>query len=244
MISITLSSISNIRDLGDTINKEGKKIRKNCLIRSAKLTRASEEDIEYLKQEHNLSKVIDLRTFLELKETPDQTGDLIYRHLPIIKDFKDGITHENRDRMKFPDLADTYVDMVTTEEYIQGFRDILNEIVDHDYSKGSVLWHCSEGKDRCGMVTALVLMLLDVDEDTIMKDYLETNKTNVDKAKGIYDHIMESGNKEIAESVYKALIADERYLNAALEHMGDDYIDEVLKLDQEKIRNFKDRMLI
>ena len=30
-------------------------------------------------------------------------------------------------------------------------------IMNHDFSSGAILWHCTEGKDRCGLVTALVL---------------------------------------------------------------------------------------
>ena len=76
MINITLPSVVNIRDFGGTVNKEGRTIRRNCMIRSGFLINASEEDISYLQREHNLKKVIDLRTFSEIEEAPDQTGTL------------------------------------------------------------------------------------------------------------------------------------------------------------------------
>ncbi|MBQ9425109.1 MAG: tyrosine-protein phosphatase [Erysipelotrichaceae bacterium] len=244
MINITLPSVVNIRDFGGTVNKEGRTIRRNCMIRSGFLINASEEDISYLQREHNLKKVIDLRTFSEIEEAPDQTGTLEYIHVPIIRDFRDGITHENRESRKFPDLADTYRDMVCKEEYVEGLRNVLNEILDHDYDSGAVLWHCSEGKDRCGLISALVMMILDVDEKTIREDYLETNKTSIPKAETIYKRIAESGDEEIAKSVYKALIADERYLNTALNSMTDNYLEDVLKLDKNKIEKFRNRILI
>ena len=121
---------------------------------------------------------------------------------------------------------------------------VLNEILDHDYDSGAVLWHCSEGKDRCGLISALVMMILDVDEKTIREDYLETNKTSIPKAEMIYKRIAESGDEEIAKSVYKALIADERYLNTALNSMTDNYLEDVLKLDKNKIEKFRNRILI
>ena len=244
MRNIELSTISNIRDFDGTVNIEGKTVRKNCLIRSAKLTEASDEDLRYLKENHDLSTIIDLRTFTELEELPDRSAGFEYLHIPIIRDFKDGITHENRDVMKMPDLADTYIDMVCKEEYIEGLKDVLNAILNHDYSKGSVLWHCSEGKDRCGLISVLVMMVLGVDEATIREDYLETNKTNLPKAEKIYERLMKLGNKEVADSVYKAFIADERYLNAALDHMGEDYLSRVLRLDKDKIERFRNQVLI
>ena len=39
-------------------------------------------------------------------------------------------------------------------------------------SKGGVLFHCSAGKDRTGVVTALILSLLGVDREQIVQDYL------------------------------------------------------------------------
>ena len=146
--------------------------------------------------------------------------------------------------MKMPDLADTYIDMVCKEEYIEGLKDVLNAILDHDYENGSVLWHCSEGKDRCGLITVLVMMILGIDEKTIREDYLETNRTNIPKAERIHEKLMKLGNKEVADSVYKALIADERYLDAALEKMGDDYLSRVLQLDKDKIERFRNQVLI
>ena len=82
MIEITLDSIRNIRDLGDTITRDGRKIRRNRLIRSAHLGRLNEEDLKYLKKNHHLDTVIDLRTYRETSEVPDQYYDLKSLHLP------------------------------------------------------------------------------------------------------------------------------------------------------------------
>ena len=35
---------------------------------------------------------------------------------------------------------------MTDTASIAGFRNVLNAIFTHDYRKGSVLWHCTEGK--------------------------------------------------------------------------------------------------
>ncbi|MBR4484372.1 MAG: tyrosine-protein phosphatase, partial [Erysipelotrichaceae bacterium] len=108
MIEIHLDSIGNIRDLGDYQTSDGKTIRPNKLIRSAHLGRASREDLDYLKEKHGLSTVIDLRTYKEKEEVPDQTDTLVYRHIPIIEGFEDGITHEKKKTFKMPFLKDTY----------------------------------------------------------------------------------------------------------------------------------------
>ena len=40
----------------------------------------------------------------------------------------------------------------------------------------AVLWHCTAGKDRAGMATAIVLEALGVPRETIVADYLKTNE--------------------------------------------------------------------
>ncbi|MDO4740256.1 MAG: tyrosine-protein phosphatase, partial [Eubacteriales bacterium] len=41
---------------------------------------------------------------------------------------------------------------------------------------GSVLWHCTGGKDRAGLTAAILLSILGVDEETILADFTLTNE--------------------------------------------------------------------
>lgn len=62
----------------------------------------------------------------------------------------------------------------------------------------ALVYHCSAGKDRTGMVSALILMALGVDDDTIARDYLLTNK--------LYDFAVSRqlpSNDEISQMVAK-----------------------------------------
>ena len=45
-----------------------------------------------------------------------------------------------------------------------------------NHKKGAILWHCSGGKDRTGIVAALLLSALNVDRETILNDYELTNE--------------------------------------------------------------------
>ncbi|MBQ2505042.1 MAG: tyrosine-protein phosphatase, partial [Erysipelotrichaceae bacterium] len=108
----------------------------------------------------------------------------------------------------------------------------------------AVLWHCSEGKDRCGMVSVLVLKMLGVDEETIRSYYLFTNKVNVPKAKALYERLKNEVGEEIAMAAYKAFVADEEYLDAALDNMGDDFIEKTLGITHDRVEEFKRNILI
>ena len=64
------------RDLGGIKNKEGKTIKPNMIIRGKSLYKIKEKDVQMLKS-YNLSKIIDLRTAVEIDEKPNVKIDNI-----------------------------------------------------------------------------------------------------------------------------------------------------------------------
>jgi protein-tyrosine phosphatase len=126
---------------------------------------------------------------------------------------------------------------------MDSFRNILTAIMHHDFSEGAILWHCTEGKDRCGITTAMILELLDVDRDTIMEDYLKTNLVNLPKAAAIREKLAAERGQEFADSVYQAYIADEKYLRSAWEAIGDVSLPEKLGISAEAVEAFKNTVL-
>ena len=244
MIPIQLSSIHNIRDLGGTGMKDGSVIRRGCLIRSAHFGYAAQADVQLLRDEYRLSKIIDLRTGGERSELPDHSFGIENLRLPVFTEFKAGISHETQEKQSdLPRMEDLYRFIMTDASCVAGFRNILKAIFTHDYRKGSVLWHCSEGKDRCGMTTALVLTALGADRETILEDYLETNKVNIPKARAMYEQVLAEKGPAVAENIYQAYIADENYLYAAWEVMGDNYLRDMLGFSAAQIRKFRSQVL-
>ena len=228
--------IRNMRDLGGLRTADGRKIKPQMLIRSAHLAQAEEQDTE------NISEVIDLRTPAERQESPDRTYGCEYTPLPVFEEINAGISHEEKARERaIPNMEILYGMLI--DRYPDAFRRILLRIMQHDYSKGAILWHCTEGKDRCGITTALVLEMLGVDRETIMEDYLKTNLVNIPKAAEIHDRLLETHGKEFADSVYRAFIADECYLKSAWKAMGDNFLTEKLGIDVEEIETFRKLIL-
>lgn len=224
--------IQNLRDLGGLMTQDGKAIKPHCLIRSAHLYQANEKDLE------GVSAIIDLRTPGESAQAPDQTWNREYLPLPVFTEEEAGISHEQEiNAHLIPDMAYLYGRLV--KECTASLRRILLTIMEHDFSKGAILWHCTEGKDRCGLTTALILETLGVDRKTIMEDYLKTNMVNLPKAVRVHDRLLKTQGKEMAEAAYQAYIADERYLQAAWDAMGEDYVRNELGIDEETINKFK-----
>ena len=231
--------IQNKRDLGGLRTKDGKMIRQGMIVRSAQLAQAEEQDLD------RIATIIDLRSIAEREEMPDQCCGREYLPLPIfakVNEGIDGVSHEEKkEQSLIPDMAVLYG--ILMRQYADSFRRVLLAIMEHDYSKGAVLWHCSEGKDRCGMTTALVLEALGVDRDTILEDYLKTNLVNLPKAEAIREKLMQSHGKETADSAFQAYVADERYIRAAWEEMGSDYITGRLGIPEKRLDDFRKTVL-
>ncbi len=228
--------IQNIRDLGGIRTRSGSSVRPGMLIRSAHLFQAEAKDLE------GVSTVIDLRTPGERKEAPDQVHGREYLPLPIFEDVTAGISHEKGTADQgIPDMAYLYGRLM--RECADAFRKVLLTIMQHDFSHGAVLWHCTEGKDRCGMTAALILEALEVDREIILEDYLKTNLVNLPKAIRVRDRLRTTHGPEFAEQVYRAYIADEAYLNAAWDAMGEDFIRERLRIDDSILQDFRRKIL-
>jgi protein-tyrosine phosphatase len=228
--------IQNMRDLGGLPAGDGRKIRPGMLIRSAQLAQADAEDLEHV------AAVIDLRTIREREEMPDRVHSCRYLPMPVFDEFKPGVSHEGEaDRQRLPDMAVLYGILV--RNYADSFRKILTAIMQHDFSEGAVLWHCTEGKDRCGMTAALVLEALGVSRDAIMRDYLETNRTSLLRARGVYERLLPLRGEVFARSVYRAYVADERYLRAAWDAMGENFLTDTLHIPQQEIDAFREQVL-
>ena len=228
--------IQNMRDLGGIRTVDGRAIRPGMLIRSGQLVQAREEDLR------GVSAVIDLRTPVEQREMPDHVCGHEFLSLPLFDDAMAGISHEQETKNQgIPDMAMLYGRLM--RECTASFRRVMLAVMTHDYSTGAVLWHCTEGKDRTGMTTALVLEALGVERDAIMEDYLKTNQINIPKAAVIRERLVPTHGEAFAERVYRAYIADEKYLRAAWEAMGKDYLRDTLRIDDDVIRAFRQSVL-
>ena len=86
-------------------------------------------------------------------------------------------------KQEFPDMKDIYIMMIQNKFCNQQITKAVREVMTTE--NGSVLWHCTEGKDRCGLLSAIILFLLDVSEEDVMEDYLKTNKAAIRRVEKI-----------------------------------------------------------
>lgn len=245
MEEIKLKGAKNVRELCG-IPIKGGKIKSGFLIRSSHLNSLTESDISILKNKYNLKCVIDLRNGIEKSEKPDVNIDGIeYLEMPIFDSTLPGISHETKqDINNIPDMRELY-EYVMNSACLDNIAAVVRKIAGHE--NGAVLYHCTEGKDRTGMVTAVLLSILGASKNDILDDYLYTNKVNLKKAKK-YRFLVKyiKMNKEASKKVYNVFIAKEDYVNEVLKKLDEigmeSFKKDVLKLTDVEIEAFRKRI--
>lgn len=186
---IKLRGLNNTRDLGDIPFSCGG-IARGKLIRSGSLFRIPSSTVKKLEA-LNVKTVIDLRTEQEAAEKPDNLPvGAKYVRLSLLNSPALGVTFEkNEDAGKsIKELGNEILSKYgSADEYMEKvYDDILFDsksqenlsaalkiIID---AEGCVLFHCTGGKDRAGVLAMLIECLLGVDEKTVLLDYAATGE--------------------------------------------------------------------
>ncbi|MBR2786119.1 MAG: tyrosine-protein phosphatase [Clostridia bacterium] len=249
--NIKLSKTKNVRDLGKIPVQYGR-IKKHKLLRGSCLDQLTQRDVDILIDRYKLSTIIDLRTYRETEESPDvKISNVEYIHIPIFDKRAPGITHEKggeRGSQGRTGLANMYKEILSGE-HLERIAEIIRTIVKLPRDGYSVLFHCTEGKDRTGIVTAIILMILGANKHTIMEDYLYTNKVNEKKANKYYWQTrIFKHDKEKAERIRNAYLAKPEYIQAVFYAIQEDwygvdnFIKYGLKLSEDEIEDFRDKV--
>ena len=176
------SGLSNIRDLGGIAVSDGRHVKEGLLVRSEALCNASNDDLSRINRTFNLKVVIDFRTQDEYAIQPDPVDKLPtvrFIHVPIVNPASLGAPDDGKldpqiiirklceDPTAF--MGRMYRDMVLQKRGREGYRTFFKTLLETD--SGTVLWHCTEGKDRTGVASALLLHLLGATDLVIESDY-------------------------------------------------------------------------
>ncbi len=265
---IALAGAPNTRDLGGIPAEGGRRIKKKKLIRSGDLHEITARDRQVLTEEYGLRKVIDFRTQEERRQRPDQVMEAAeYLHIPILDETTLGITREKEaDRDMLGQMlsmlqgeqncrtaAEGYMRQLYSSflqqefarrEYRRFFEELLKE------TSGSILWHCTAGKDRVGIGTMLLLEALGTDRRIIMEDYLKVNEFSRSVVE-IQSRIAfeRTGRREAEELVKKLFSVEPSYLEAVYAEVERDFgsmeafLENEMGLDPEKKERLKELYL-
>jgi protein-tyrosine phosphatase len=166
----------NVRDLGGLPTDDGRATQPGRVVRADNIRRLSDAGWQALA-DHGVRRVVDLRLPGELAGDPprDLEADVDVVHVSVFGDElgEAYLAELDAHLASVEDVADhyvySYVDWL--ERYRVNFGRAFAAIADAD---GTVLVHCMGGKDRTGIVSALLLRLVGVPYSVIGEDYAVT----------------------------------------------------------------------
>lgn len=214
---VALEGCLNFRDLGGYPSADGRRVRWRQLFRSDALHALTPADVSRLRDEIGLTTVIDLRSSAELRgdgDAPLQRLAVTHHHLPLF----DGDAMRDSGRLDVITLADRYWLMA---EYAKAkIATVLTTLAAAD---GPAVYHCAAGKDRTGVVSAVLLGVLGVPDEVIVADYAAT-KENLD---AIVERLMANKSYETVLSALPpdTLHAEAETMMAFLERIRAEYGD-------------------
>jgi len=191
-------------------------VRHGRVFRSDSLASLSEADIRYVVATIGLRTAVDLRAGHEVDDHPHQPlaeAGVVVHHRPIVDETRRG--------------ADTPRGLAIDEAYemmLERFGDRFARVVELVADPGGhpVAFFCAGGKDRTGLVAALVLGALGVADETIAADYaltagilpvlLERNRVRAE-ARGVSAEVVE----------HELLTAEATTMLAVLERLRSDH---------------------
>jgi protein-tyrosine phosphatase len=244
---LPLSGAPNFRDLGGYATTDGRHTRWGLVYRSGELSQLTAKDYDYLGR-LGITAVCDLRRDDERKAAPTQwqgrnPPEMISvptppRFGPPTRELLQKGMNETEMKAR---MRAVYEQMVVA--YAPGFRDTLHRILN---SEGPTLYHCSAGKDRTGVFSALLLSFLGVPRETVLEDYLLSD-VYVDTTQQVDAMVRELNASRAA--VRAALTADRTYLEAAFTAIDrnyqslDNYRRTELMLSDQELLRLKARLL-
>lgn len=225
----------NFRDLGGIRTTEGRYVKWGKLFRSDDLVNLTPQDLTYLNH-LDIHSIVDFRSADEIKNAPDRCP------ASVMNSFELSITpgnlspehiQNNFNKIDFSQfMVDINEELVSDSSAIDRYREFFQLLTDKDNIP--VLYHCTAGKDRTGMATALILFSLGVDEKTIMDDYLLSSVYLVDKYAPIVERYPQMA---------PLVTVKKEYLQAGIDKMKQDYgsvenyLVQVLGVDISKMRD-------
>ena len=184
---IGLTSVHNARQLGG-YRIGDQSIKQNLLLRSAKLSGLSEMDSILLDETYKVQRIYDFRGKDESLSAPDVIPGKA-RYLSLALSFTGGesqfdVKFESEEQMigmllQYADhpsvqaMCTSLYDIIFFEETSQEvYRQFFADLLKTNPEEGAVLWHCTQGKDRAGCASAMLLAALGANRELIMADFI------------------------------------------------------------------------
>ncbi len=211
---ITLEGAVNFRDLGGYVADGGLRTRWRTLFRADGLGELTEPDLAVLRG-LGIRTVIDLRSGSELEHGrfDVEAHPATFHHFPFIAELPDAQEFDRRPGL----LGSQYQEIVRDAgDQILGALEVLAS--PHALP---AIFHCTAGKDRTGVLSAIVLSLLGVDEPTVVTDYTLSGAAMQRLREKLIRKYPEG--RETIENIDEVFSADPAQMELLLDHVREQY---------------------
>jgi len=207
---IALEGAVNFRDLGGYPAPDATRTRWRTLFRADGLGELTEADLEVVRA-LGIRTVIDLRSGDELERGRFDVDahPVTFHHFPFIEQLPDAEEFERRPGL----LGTQYLEMIDgAGPQILGALEALAQ-------PGALpaVFHCTAGKDRTGVLSAIVLSLLGVDEPTVVADYALSGEAMLRLRAKLVRKYPEG--REAIENMGEVFSADPSQMEQLLDHV-------------------------
>lgn len=221
---LSFEGIENARELGGLKMQDGRTVVSGKLVRSGELSKATDADVAILKDRFGLTNVYDFRFERERSGKPDREIEGVENTwlstLPqaflaaFASGRADSTTVQSANLMDalakyafvpqaqemaaklYPAIV---MDTTSQKRYGAFLRGVLK-------ADGGALWHCSQGKDRCGWGSAFVLASLGAGRETIVEDFAQSNVSYAPLVETMSAKVIENGGGEAELGFIRAMV--------------------------------------
>lgn len=222
--TLVFDGIENARELGGLVMQDGRAVREGVLVRSGELSKASDADVALLKKRFALTDVFDFRFELERSRKPDREMEGVtntwlstlpqaflaafasgradsttVQSASLLEALASYAFHPQAQEMAQKLYPAIVTDTTSQKRYGEFLRGVLE-------AKGGALWHCSQGKDRCGWGSAFVLAALGAGRETIVEDFALSNVSYEKAVEALSAQVVQKGGGEPELAFIRAMV--------------------------------------
>ena len=204
--TLVFDGIENARELGGLVMQDGRTIREGVLVRSGELSKAS--DADELERSRKPDREMEGVTNTWLSTLPQaflsafasgRADSTTVQSASLLEALASYAFHPQAQEMAQKLYPAIVTDTTSQKRYGAFLRGVLE-------AKGGVLWHCSQGKDRCGWGSAFVLAALGAGRETIVEDFALSNVSYEKAVEALSAQVVQKGGGEPELAFIRAMV--------------------------------------
>ncbi|WP_162887548.1 tyrosine-protein phosphatase [Bombilactobacillus bombi] len=252
---LPLENAINVRDMGGYQCNDGRYTKWGILFRGDQLSKINENDINILEK-YGIKTIVDYRSSHERKIHPNKSlatvltifncdpqssfseaaanvVDLHSENVKLVQSLENGEVDSKFINDKGENVVLSYQKLVTSKPAQKAYGQFLHACANPN--NVPLFHHCRGGKDRTGFASMLILLLLNVKEEEIVKDYMLTKTIRQERNQLKYNQYRELvDKKEYLDYLMAMIDTREKYIQAAIDKIKELYGS----VDQYMIKHF------